>query len=560
MPVFFITRTYKNLHRLRQIINVLIKHGFGHLVERLNLHPFVPFKRRVRGVRGAVEAPVGLGERIRLALEELGPAFVKFGQLLSTRLDILPEDLAEELRKLQDAVKPAPFEEIKRTLEAEFGVPAEKIFAEISPQAKASASIAQVHGARLHTGEQVVVKVQREGVQELLRIDTQVMRDLVPVVERYVPAARVYNLGDLVDEFARWIDEELDFTTEARHAQRFYDNFGDYPHVVIPRVFWEYTTKRVVVFEEIEGVKIDDFAILEEKGWDRKNIARITVEAFLKQVFEDNFFHGDPHAGNIFVIEEDKIALVDFGIVGRLDNVLARSVANMLIGLATRDVEVLMDEYEAMGASPEDTDIQAFRSDLSRIIDKYWGVPLKYIRAEQFLTDLARLAGRYRVRMPKDFLLLGKTLFVIGGLARELDPEMDFLEIVKPYAERIMKERFSIKREAIYAAHVLADALNFLRRAPKHAERVLYKLRRGELKIEFEHRGLDEPIREIDRASNRLAFALIIAALILSSSMILVAGKGPTLFGYPVIGIVGYLLAGVLGLWLVWGIMRSGRL
>ena len=556
--MFGIGRTYKNLYRLRQIINVLIRHGFGHFIEKLNLHVFLSPLRRLIGVKR--KEKTGPAGRLRQVLEELGPTFIKFGQVLSSRPDLLPEDFYLELAKLQDKVTPFPFSQVKEIVEKELGSPLTEIFSQFIEVPFASASIAQVHEAKLKSGEEVVVKVERPGIQEIISSDIAILQYLARLAERYIPEARVYNPAGMVNEFSYIIQQELDFTVEASHADKIRNFFKGDITIVIPQVFWDYTSPRVLTMEKVKGIKINDFEALDRAGFDRRKLAFDGVDIFFRQIFDHGFFHADPHPGNIFVLEDGRLAFVDFGMVGRISKNTLKIIARIFAAMVKRDSDEILQGYLALGVLGDELDRVSFLREVEELLDLYHDVPLKRIRAEDFFIKMVRLSSRHHLRLPQDFVLLGKTIFVMGGLGRELYPDFNILEVAEPFARRLLARRFEPKEIASSMVKAGEEVISLLATFPRQWREIMGKLNRGEMKMEFEHKGLDNFIMELDRSSNRLAFSLIIAAIIIGSSLIIRIDKGPKLFDYPLLGIVGYLMAGILGLWLVVAILRAGKL
>ena len=552
-------KTGKNLPRVRHIVNVLVRHGFGHVIEHLHVRRRFQVRGRMGREAGDIVRGYTAAERVRMALEELGPTFVKLGQLLSARPDFVPEPYSDELRKLQDSVPPFPFEEVERVVEQELGKSIGDIFEEFNPIPEAAASIAQVHAAVLSCGRKVVVKVQRPGAEQMLGTDIAILREMAPLVERAVPRMRVYNLAGLVEEFARSVRREMDFVCEGNHAELFRRNFEGDGEVVIPRVEWDLTSRKVLTMEHIDGMKIDDLEAIDRAGLDRKQVAGVGARAFLKQVFEHGLFHADPHPGNLLLLDDGRMAMVDFGIVGRIDQGLRKRAAGVLLALVEHDADRMMDECIALGVGNEGLESGEFRRDISELLDRYHGLPLREFSPENFFRDLIRVASTYEIAVPTDFILLGKTLVMVGGIARRLDPDFNLVEVAQPFARRMALDQLEARKLVVTAARTVAEFSSLLSTLPKQVEAILAKLRRGELKFEFEHRGLDASIRELDRVGNRLSFSLVVAALVIASSMIMVSGQELAFFGVP-LGLLGYTAAAVLGLWLLIAILRSGRI
>lgn len=555
-------RTYQNIQRLRNIANVLIKHGFGSLVDQLNLQHYISLGKRIVTFRKyELEKEVHtLPERLRLAFEELGPTFIKLGQVLSSRPDLVPQDIADEFKKFQDKVPPFSASEAKRHVEKELRISINEIFSSFDDTPTAAASIAQVHNATLLTGEKVIVKVQRPGLRQILESDISILFYLANLVERYLLHGKLYNPTGVVEEFSRTVRRELNFSLEGSNAEKFKRYFEDDNTVCIPTVYWDYTTKDILTMERIDGIPIYEIKKIEEAGYDKKLIAKNGVNAFLKQILEFGLFHADPHPGNFLIMEGGRIGIVDFGIVGKIDDDIAESLANTFLSIIELDYDRLIHEYIRLGFLTEDVDIKAFKNDLRDLMDPYYGKALKQIQAGKVMSDIFQIAVHYKARVPNDLILLGKTLLTIEGLARALDPDIMILEEAKPFATELIKKRLSPTYQMTKAYRTLSDLSEIVKEIPGQFSYVLKKVMKDKLKIEFVHSGLDRFIRDMDKSSNRLAFALIISAIVVGSSVIMLSGKEPLLLGFPTLGVIGYIIALFLGLWLAISILRSGRL
>ncbi|MBI4377518.1 MAG: 2-polyprenylphenol 6-hydroxylase [Nitrospinae bacterium] len=562
MPFPWIKKTYHNIQRLRNIANVLIKHGFGRLVDQLNLQRYISLgKRLITFKKYETEREVyTVPERLRLAFEELGPTFIKLGQVLSSRPDLVPYDFANEFKKLQDAVPPFPASVAKKHIEEELHIPIHEIFSSFDEIPSAAASIAQVHNATLITGEKVIVKVQRPGLRQMLDSDISILFYLANLVERYLPHGKFYNPTGIVEEFSKTIKRELNFNMEGSNAARFKRNFEGDDTVYIPDVYWKYTTKDVLTMERIEGIPIYEIKRLEEAGYDKRLIAKNGINAFLRQILEFGFFHADPHPGNFIIMENNKIGIVDFGMIGRIDEDSMESIANTFLSFVELDCNVLVREYIRLGLLSEDIDVKAFKSDLRDLIEPYHGKALRHIQAGKVFNDILQLAINYKARVPNDLILLGKALLTIEGLAMELDPDITVIEEAKPFAKNLIRKRLSPAYQVTKVYKTICDLSDVLKEIPGQFSHVLRKVMKDKLKIEFVHSGLDRLIRDMDKSSNRLSFAIIISAIVIGSSVVMLSGKEPLLFGFPMIGVIGYIVALVLGLWLAISILRSGRL
>ncbi|MDD5557010.1 MAG: AarF/UbiB family protein [bacterium] len=559
MRYLSLIRRREELARFRHVMGVLFRYGFGYFVYELKLGEHLPLVSRIAR-RYEPERPLGVGERLRLAFEELGPTFVKFGQILSNRADLIPPDVIRELAKLQDSALPFPAEEARAIIAAEVGRPPGELFAEFSDEPLAAASVAQVHRAVLPSGERVVVKVQRPGIARQISTDLNILAALAAGLERYVPESAAFRPVDLVRFFRKTVSRELDFVVEARNAERFRRNLRDVPGIRIPKVYWECTAPRVVVFEDLRGMRVDDLAAIEAAGIDPREVAAAGARAFLRQVFVDRFFHADPHPGNLSVLPDGCIALVDFGMVGRLDGDLLEHLARVVLAVADHDAARAARSLLRLRTSDEEIDEEAFRSDLAFTIEGYAGRPLREIDLGRIINETVYIAARYRIRMPPDLVLLGKAVVAVEGTGRVLDPDFDMVAAARGFAREFILSRFRPAHVRDRLEQVAEDLVFFLRDLPGDLQSIVKKATQGRLKMEFQHRGLDTFIGEMDKSSNRLSFGIIVAALIVGSSLITLSDKGPHLLGVPVLGIAGFLLAGLLGLWLIFGIVRSGRL
>jgi ubiquinone biosynthesis protein len=558
VSLFTLPRTYRSITRLREIALILSRHGFNQVLEAVGLGRLLPVSRRFRGRTGLLgETPVPV--QLRMALEDLGPTYVKLGQMLSTRPDLVPADFVEEFKKLQDRVPAFPFADARRIMEEEVGAPLEEAFLEVDPQPLAAASIAQVHRARLADGSRVVLKVRRPGIERTISQDLGTLYLLVGLVEKYVPESRPFNLRAIVDEFARVIRRELDFFLEASNTERFRKNFASFPGIVIPEVRWEFTTKRLLIMEAIEGDPIDDPEVLRARGIDPGHLCEVAAKAFLKQVFEDGLFHGDLHAGNLLVTPDGGLALLDFGAVGYLSEQLQEGLGQLFVALIGRDYASLVEGYVRMGAADDTVDLRAFQRDLRELIEPYHGRPLKDLRIGEILREASQIAIEHRVRVPPDLVLLVRSILTVEGLTRVLDPDFLILDQAVPFARKLLVRRLDPRRHAKLAYRTARDLRDFLTAVPAQVTRILQKMIEGKFAVDFVHKGYEPMIDELDRSSNRVSFSVVIAALIIGSSLIVLSGRGPLLWDFPIFGILGFLLAGVLGFGLAIAILRSGK-
>ncbi len=548
----------QQLRRLREITTVLVKYGFPDVVARLRLERTVALGRRLRFWRR--REPWGTkAQRLRMALEELGPTFIKFGQALSTRADLLPDDLVGELSRLQDEVPPLPSGTAEATVEAQLGAPIDALFARFDPHPIAAASIAQVHRARLHAGDEVAVKVRRPGIDATIERDLAILGQLAWLAERYLPDSDLYQPASLVSEFARAIRAELDLAREGRTIDRFAKQFAGDCTLRLPRVHWQQTTRGVLTMEYIDGRKVLD-VLKASEGFDLPLIARRGGDLILRQVLRHGLFHADPHPANIFVLPGNVICLLDFGNVGRIDRTLRNALAALLHAVVREDPERVTAAILRIGRPLQPLDHDQLRRDVAELLDTYSPAMLRDLSIGGLLHDALAVMHRYRLQFPVDLMLLARAFVTIEGVGRQLDPSFQMVEHARPLVAEILRDRFSPSAVASGAGDLGRELGEAMQSVPRDLVQIIEKARDDRLQIQFVHKNLDYFVQEMDRSSNRLSFAIVIAALIVGSSLIVQRGGGPQLLGMPALGLVGFVAAGLFGLWLAVGILRSGRL
>jgi len=553
-------RRYKNINRLREITTILIKYGFDYFVKQLGLANLISKGEKILKLKPSKIAQLSLPVRVRLALEELGPTFIKLGQILSTRPDLIPSDYIEELQKLQDEVPPFAYEQVEKAIKRELGADVSEIFKLFEQIPFAAASLGQVHQAILKDGEKVVVKVQRPDIEKIIETDLDILFHLARLTEKHIPDSRLYDPVGIVEEFAKVIRLELDYGTEGRNAERFKKNFEGEEIIYTPKIYWEFSSKRILTMELIEGIKINALEELDKAGYDRKKIAENGAKAFMKQILIDGFFHADPHPGNMLVMKGEIIGFMDFGMMGRLDEETREKGVDLFIALMERNPDKIINEMLDLGIAPPEIDTRSLKIDIKEMIDRYYNKPLREIRLGELINQLVEISIRYQIKMPAEFALLGKALLTIEGIGLELDPDFNLAEIAKPYAKDIILERKSPQRLFIKFLNDLNELYNLIILIPRQLNKTLKKMEKGTFKLEFQHRGLENLISALDKAANRIAFSLILAAIIVGSSLIMQTDKGPHFMGFPVIGVLGFLIAAILGLGLVIIIIRSGKM
>ena len=557
--------TYKNVNRAKEIINVFLKYGFGRIIDQIHFQRFIPLRTRIKtfGQWPALKGP-SVPQRLRMAFSELGPTFIKLGQLLSARPDLITKPFADEFKKLQDEVPPFPAGQAKKIIEDETKQPLDSIFLVFDDAPLAAASVAQVHRATLLDGSEVIIKVQRPDVHEQIDSDIAILSTLANLLDRYVAESRFFNPRGIVEEFSRTIRRELNFKEEARNCERFRKNFDGSPDIYIPRVYSEFVTEKILVMEKIMGVRIDDTADIQSMGLDRSQLAKKGVNAYFKQILEDGLFHADPHPGNIFVMPDGKIGLMDFGIVGRVSPELREIIANTLLALINKDFDKLVDQYIELGYVPEELDLgdfrKEFKADIADFLEPLYGLTLKELNFAEYVDTLTHLSLKHHMKIPSDLLLINKAMLIVENICRELDPDFDFISAAEPYAARLVKQRISPSWIYEKAQKNLEEIASFASVFPKQLRQFIRKVLRDDIHMKLTHIGLDKLIRDMDRSSNRIAFSMVVSAIILSSAIMHATGVGPKLFGMSVLANISFVAAFFLGIWLLISIIRSGRL
>ena len=549
----------RQLGRMSEIAQIAARHGFGYLFETRG-----PAAVRSRLGREVEVDPEGSprGQRLREMLDELGPTFVKFGQLLSTRPDIVPPDIVFELKALQDSVTPFPFEQARAVVEEELELTLEQLYLDFEETPIAAASIGQVHRATLPNGRRVVVKVQRPNAPRQIEADLELMYQLARLARERVRALEFIDTVAVVDEFARSIRQELDYRIEARNAEQFHRNFAGYPHVRVPRVYWSYSRSRVLTLELLEGVQVRDLDTEKYTMAERRQVSYRIAETWMAMIFRHGFFHADPHPANILVLEElDQIGLVDFGTAGQLAPDDSSKLTGLFIEVVNQNVEAIPRRLASLGVRYPKEREEEFVAELRTIFDRYYGASLAEIDPIQVIREAFALIYRMQLTLPTRFVLLDRAIATLGAVGIELYPDFNVFEVAKPYARELMIERFTPQRMAARVQSEARSYASMMLELPYQVHDVLQEVRDGQIEVGFRHQGLDELIHRMDIVFNRLGIAMVAVGGAVTSGILAASIEGGfEILGVPLVAAVGLFLSAFLSIWLVWGVIRSGRL
>ena len=554
--------TVRDLGRLQDIASVLIRWGFGDVVKRMGMAGVLEKAGRLLHWQAVEEGRLRMDvpTRLRCTLQDLGPTFVKLGQVLATRVDLLPPAWIDELGKLQNAVPALPWDAVLPQLREDLGAEPEAVFARVEHEPLAAASLAQAHRAWLADGSAVVLKIRRPGIRDTVEADLRLLKHLAVIVEKNLPELRRYHPQRIVQQFSASLRRELDFAAECRNAERIAHNFAGRDDIVIPRVYWQWTCERLNVQECLEGVPGRDLAAVDAMGLDRVQLARTGAGLVLKMVLEDGFFHADPHPGNIFYMPDGAIGVIDFGMVGRVTEQRRFQIVRLLHGLVVHDsaavAEVLADWTE------ENNDIDEVRLQESAdvFVDQYRGVPLKDLRMGAMLGDVTAMLREHGLSLPADLALMIKAFLTLEGMGRQLDPEFDMASEARPYLERAMLERFAPDVLVRRGRRTLSGLVDLLRDMPRDVHRLLQSARRGKLQMHIEVDTLRAFGEQVDRAANRLTMGIITASLVIGSSIVMNSvGGGVSNRWLMALGVLGFVGAALCGVWILFSIWRSGR-
>jgi len=552
----------RELPRLHEIASVFIRHGLGDFVQRVGVAGMLERTGQILHWGEAAESvKLEPAQRMRMALEELGPTFVKLGQVLATRVDLFPPRWIAEFEKLQAEVPAVPFAQLQPELERALGRSPFDVFRDIDTRPYAAASIAQVHRATLHDGASVVLKVRRPGIRQKIDADLRLLRRIADLVDAEMPEARRYRPPEIAAQFARSLERELDFATEARNIERFRLNFKDHPHIVIPRTFPEWTSETLLVQEHVEGIPANDLPAVEAAGLDKKRLAALGVDCFLRMILIDGFFHADPHPGNVFYLRDHRIVVIDYGMVGRLSPQRRNQVIDLLAGIARMAEEPMLDVLLDWAADAH-VDEAKLAADVNELVFDYEGVPLKNIRIGAVIRQFAGILREHSIVLPSDLSLMFKALITMEGLGRQYDPDFHIISHLTPLVRSALAERYQPAELLRRGRGAVAEFLNVVGSVPRDLARLLREARRGKARVDLDLKRLDSFGRQLDRTLDRVTMGIMTASLVIGSAIVLTVQEGPSFLGIPVlpaIGLLGYVLAFLNSLWILYGIWRSGK-
>ncbi|WP_252504895.1 AarF/ABC1/UbiB kinase family protein [Sporosarcina sp. Marseille-Q4943] len=548
----------RHTKRFQEITNAFLRNGFSHFLFRLGLTD-----RGSSNDNGNELNMQDVGVKLRHALQELGPTFIKLGQIASSRRDLVPLEIALELEKLQDHVTPVPFDQIREIVEFELEEPLERLFSTFDEKPLATASIGQVHIAHLPNGEEVAVKVQRPDIRPNVETDLSILSDLARFLEENTDWAKTYHLRDMIAEFSRSLLDELDYRVEGRNGERIAKQFEEIPFVHIPKIYWDSSTDKILTMEMFHGVKANDLKKLDASGYDRKLIARRIVDSMFHQILDEGFFHGDPHPGNIYILPDNVISYLDFGMVGRLDNELKYHFASLILNLREGDTEGMIEVFSDMGILSEDTDMRAFTRDVDDLQTKYYDVSLNEVSLGAIFVELFQVAYRHHIIVPSEISILGKTILTLEGLIAKLDPKLSIMEAVEPFGRKMMRERYHPKNLLENSWKDLVENIEILTNLPKDLKAIATTIRKGKLQLDINVQQVQVFLSRLDRISNRLSFSIILLSFsILMVGLIIgsaIAGQRNVLWQFPIIE-AGSIIATLMFLFMIYTIIRSGRM
>lgn len=554
-------RKIKHAHRYQEIINTFLRNGFSYFVYRLGLTDRASSEKKQETEKNMNLQTVG--EKLRHTLQGLGPTFIKLGQIASTRRDLVPEEIALELEQLQDQVTSFSFKQVREIIENELGDVLENLFQNFNETPLATASIGQVHIAHLPTGEQVAIKVQRPDIQPIVETDLEILDDLAKLMEAKIHWAKTYQIRNMIYEFSNSLRGELDYSIEGRNSDRIAKQFIDNPTIHIPKVYWEFSTKKVLTMELIKGIKVNHFEELDEQGYDRKIIAERLTASMLHQILMEGFFHGDPHPGNIYILPDNVVSYLDFGMIGRLNDDMKYNFASLIISLQRGNTKGMIKTFSAMGLLSDETDIASLHNELDGLQIKYYDVPLSEISLGGVVTEIFAIAYRHQIQIPSDITILGKSLLTVEGIVEKLDPEFSIMKAAEPFGEKLLRKRYNPKNIMKNSWDQFIENVEILSELPKNLKEITSTIQKGKLRLDINVPELQLFLQRLDKISNRLSFSIILLAFsILMVGLIIgsaIAGQSILLWKIPAIEI-GSIVATLMFLFMLFSIFKSGRM
>ncbi len=556
-----IKKIYRHSNRYVEIIQVISSHGFSEIISNSMITKYINLGRNLIFKDDmSTDENLTVYERIRMILEKLGPTFIKFGQIMSRRSDLIPKELIFELEKLQNKVPPFDSNEAVSLLEKELAGSLGDLFLEFDKEPVAAASVSQVHKAVMHDGTAVAVKIQRPDIRKKIEIDIEIMKHLSGLIQKHIEDMESLNLPGIVEEFERSIYEELDFDNELTNIERFSRNFESDEKIKVPAVFKNLSTKKILTMEFIDGFKVSESKAITTEGFSLKEIAHTGVDSILRQVFEDGFFHADPHPGNIFVTKQGQLCFIDFGMMGSLTGSVRESFTEIITGIANKDTKVVTGSLIDITSDGSDTDRKELELQVSGLIDKYFYRDIAELDMTEVMNDLFAFFNDNALKMPSNLFLLTRTIVLAQSLGKDLDPEFNIGLIIEKYSEKLIRKKYSPGKIANEMREMTEDLWKLMKKMPKDLSELINMIRKGDVKIDLEHKGFESLLETHERISNKLAFSIVLASIIIGSSLIILSGIPPLFFGIPVIGIAGYIAAIILAFGLIISIIKHGQM
>jgi len=552
-------KSARDLGRLHELASILIRYGFGDIVQRMGMTGLMEKAGKVLSWKDVGHlAQMDPPQRVRHAFEEMGPTFIKLGQILATRVDLFAPEWIDEFEKLQDQVPAQPFENLRSQVEEDLGDTPENIFAHFDPDALAVGSIAQVHRARTDDGDEVIIKIRHPGIRPVIEADLRLLARLADIATSEILELRRYQPGRIVQQVSRSLHRELDFASECRHAERIAESFADDENIQVPKVYWQWTSERINVQEFIDGIPASDLDRLKDSNLDCQLLARRGANAVLKMVLEDGFFHADPHPGNIYCLADNQIVFIDFGMVGNLSERRREQLIDLIRGLVLRDTEQVINVMLDWAGSTQ-IHTENLATDIDAFLDNYHSVPLKQLNITAMLTDLTIIMRDHELILPSDLALLIKVFITLEGLGIQLDPDFDMAAEVTPFYENAILTRYQPAILAKRSWKNIQELASILSDLPRDLRQLLRSVRRGAIQMSVEITSLDRFANELDRSASRITVGLVTSALIIGTAIVMTVKGGPMLFGLPLFGLLGFIGSGIGGTWLLISIWRGGH-